>query len=1145
MKKIRSVFAVVLTVITALCLFAFTSSAADEGKWIKTWSTAATEIGIEGYDFISAAVQDLATRTVITPTASGTKIRVKFSNAYGKKDLVIDRATAAISTGASGIDAATMKVLTFNSGSFGVTIPAGEEVYSDAVSMNVKADQNIAVSTYIRDFMEVRTMGLTGGETYIKAGGGIGMVEAVNFNPLTDLEFEEQWVYNMLDKLLGTIIGQGTLEIPTSYSYIQVVPVITEVEVLNPNEDAFSVVVIGDTTVANKVPEYLAQEIHAMNISDIGVAGKGIIGNCLIGEGLGYGSLVYGEPVIQRMKKDIIGVDGKNEGNVKYVVLKAGAFDLIYPVSEGVTGVKQPTANDLIEGYKKVFDFCHKNGIKVVVIGITPWGGYSGTTFSSGIKYDRRGDNLLNDWKIAEEVNKWLSKSALHDGFVDYYELSNNPKDPTALLPEYTTDGLQPSDKLQRLWADSFPISLVGATDRVAGLSLSSGEVSVFKGKTQTLTAKIVPENATNRALKWTSSNEKVATVDSNGKVTGVSKGTAVITVSTVDKGYSGTGYSASCKVTVKIKPESLVITGKENILYTTKSTTLTATVSPSNADDKTVKWSSDKEKVATVNSKGVVTATGKGTAIITAVSTADSSVKATYKIKVNKKKQVQAVYLNYDERSRYVGTSFTLVPSVSPSDATFPEVTWTSSDKKIAKVDKNGKVTAVKAGVAVITCKSVDNPKVNATCIVTVKVKTKGVKLPTEELTLYVSKTKTLKAEVLPSNATSKSVKWSSSNEKVATVSKSGKITAKKPGTTVITVKTTSGGYKDTCKVTVKKYVALKSFKLEKTSISVQNGKTYTLKPVFTPSNTSEKDLVWSSSDKKIATVSSKGVVKGIKAGTATITCKSKATGKKVKCTVKVTKVKVKAILFAEKKYTVKDNKTLQLKAHISPVNATNQKIKWKSSKPEYAKVSSGGKVTGLKAGKTVTITATTVDGKKVATCKVKVEKVPVTGVKLNKTKATVYAGGKVTLTAKLSPSKPSDSKLIWTSSDEKLTKVSEKGVVTAIKKGKVTITCTTNDGGYKASCSIEITEAVKATGIKLDKTEETANIGTAFNLIATVEPENASNKKVVWSSTNPEVATVTANGRVVTLKEGFTYIKVKTEDGRYSANCKITVVP
>ncbi len=1132
MKKFKGIFTLLVTALLALCLFSFSSSAADEGKWIKAWGTAPAEVGTE---LLGIPVQKVAVRTVVRPTASGEKMRVKFSNVYGKEPLVINRATVAVSTGKSYIDTSTTKYLTVDN-SLTFEIPAGGEVYSDEIKFNTVQGEEIAISVFVSEFMQIRTAGFTGGQTYLVTefeGDGLGLVEKESFNPFADIEISDSGL--TLDQLLGIIPGVSEIEKRIFKDYV---PIITDVEVLNPDNEAYSVVVMGDSTVANDYPQYLAEILKEKNISSVGISSKGLSGSCLINDGLGYSTFIDGESVINRMKRDILGVDGQNSANVKYVILKVGANDIIRPVSLNVSGMKQPTADELMAAYEKVFDFCHKNGIKVIVSGITPWYGYTGT--GTGPVYDRETEEYEKDWQIALDVNGKLSKNAKHDGYISFSDLSEFPD----VLTD-SVDGLNPSPILQRKWAQNTKLSLlgIGDTTRPEGIGIYPGSgVEIYRGASAVFTAKVNPSTA-NQKVIWSSSDPKVASIE-NGKVYAKAKGTAVITVTTADKGYNGKSFTASCKVTVRVKPESVKISASKSTIYTTQTLTLKATVSPSDSDFKTVKWTSSNTKVATVSSKGVVTATGKGSAVITATSTKDSKIKATYKITVKPKVQVQAIYLNYDERSRYVGTSFTLKPSVSPSNATYKDVTWKSSNSKIVKVDKNGKVTAIKPGIAAITCKSVDNPGVTAACIVTVKIKTEGVNLPTSKLTLYVSQSKTLKASVLPSNATDKGVTWSSSNTKIATVSKSGKITAKKPGTVTITVKTKSGGYKDTCKLTVKKFVKLKSFRLNKSSVSINNGKTYTLKPTFSPSNASNKTLSWKSSNKSVATVSSQGVVKGIKPGTAVISCYSKATGKTVKCTVKVKSVKVKTVLFGESTYTVKHNKTLQLKALISPTNATNKKIKWESSHPDFVKVSSSGKVTGLRLGKDSIITATTVDGKHVASCRVKVAKVSVTGIKLNKSIASVYTGGTVTLTPTLSPSKPSNSKVSWSSSDTKLATVSSDGVVKALKAGTVEITCKTSDGGYKAKCTVVIEQGIRVTKVTLDKTAEEADVGAVFNLFATVEPYNASNKKIIWSSTNTSVATVSANGKVTTLKPGLTYIRATTEDGRKVASCRLTVV-
>ena len=162
----------------------------------------------------------------------------------------------------------------------------------------------------------------------------------------------------------------------------------------------------------------------------------------------------------------------------------------------------------------------------------------------------------------------------------------------------------------------------------------------------------------------------------------------------------------------------------------------------------------------------------------------------------------VKSVSLNKTKVTLQKGKSTTLKASLNPSTASDKKVTWTSSNTKVATVDKNGKVTAKGAGTAAITVKTNDGKKTGK-CTVTVPVT--SVKLSKTSLTLNKGKTSALTAAVSPSNASNKKVTWSSSNTKVAAVDKNGKVTAKGLGTATITAKTADGGKTATCKVTVK----------------------------------------------------------------------------------------------------------------------------------------------------------------------------------------------------------------------------------------------------------------------------------------------------------------------------------------------------
>ncbi len=266
-----------------------------------------------------------------------------------------------------------------------------------------------------------------------------------------------------------------------------------------------------------------------------------------------------------------------------------------------------------------------------------------------------------------------------------------------------------------------------------------------------------------------------------------------------------------------------------------------------------------------------------------------------------------------------------------------------------------------------------------------------------------------------------------------------------------------------------------ISSIKLNKTNLTVYIGNTYKLTATVLPTDASNKKLTWSTSDKNIVTVSS-GKITGKKAGSATVTAKAQdGSGKKAVCKITVKKQPVKSVTLNKTKAIVYVGSSLTLKATVSPENATNKKVTWKSSNTNVAVVNANGKITAKKAG-TVTISVLTIDGNKKAVCKVTVKKQPVKSVALNKTKATLYTGEKLTLKATINPSNATNKKITWTSSNSKVAVVNENGIVTAKKNGTVTISAVTADGNKKAVCKITVKNyyTVEGSGVNLASTDK-----------------------------------------------------------------------
>ena len=384
-SKLLTLFAFSILVIVGAATGA--SAASDSGNWVAAWGTAPTDISIMNYENIAPVVGSVTCRTVITPTASGNKIRIKFSNYYGEALLTINSATVAKAKtesivpddATSDILLDTLKVVTFNGGSPSVTIPAGAEWYSDPINFEVKALENIAISLYVKDFTEIRTMGLSGGTSFI----------TINENDQTrEKSFNlTQAIDKNISDLISSLIGFD-LDIALKYSFVRVVPCLATVDVLSETNSAYSVAVIGDSTVSNEFPLHLAEQINKQGITDIGVMGKGIIGNMLLHEGLGYVGLIFGESLIDRLTRDVLSQSG-----IKYVILKVGANDIMHPVCNDIKqqypNLKQPTAKEIAAGFTKVINACHDAGKKVIVCSITQWKGNTRAYFGTEAKYVR------------------------------------------------------------------------------------------------------------------------------------------------------------------------------------------------------------------------------------------------------------------------------------------------------------------------------------------------------------------------------------------------------------------------------------------------------------------------------------------------------------------------------------------------------------------------------------------------------------------------------------------------------------------------------------------------------------------------------------------------------------------------------------
>lgn len=334
---------------------------------------------------------------------------------------------------------------------------------------------------------------------------------------------------------------------------------------------------------------------------------------------------------------------------------------------------------------------------------------------------------------------------------------------------------------------------------KVSSISISPSSKSLYEGQYIDLTANVSPSNATNKEVKWSSGDSKVATVSNNGRVTAVKVGTTIIKCAAVD----GSGKYGECRITVE---EPIHVTNIDvyptNIKLNVRDQySLSYTVTPNNATYKNVWWRSSNSFVATVNGSGTVTAVGYGEADITCFSEENSNVSAKCHVVVN---TVPVKSITLDQSSAILGLSEKkqLTATVLPTNATALTPKWESSNPEIAEVNDNGLVTAKSEGETTITCSAMDNSGVFATCTIEVQnIRPTSISLPSS-VEIGVKESLPLTYTIQPSNAVT-TLSWSSANENVATVSDDGVVKGIKVGSTVVTVRTAEGLTAE-CNITV-----------------------------------------------------------------------------------------------------------------------------------------------------------------------------------------------------------------------------------------------------------------------------------------------------------------------------------------------------
>ncbi len=660
----------------------------------------------------------------------------------------------------------------------------------------------------------------------------------------------------------------------------------------------------------------------------------------------------------------------------------------------------------------------------------------------------------------------------------------------------------------------------------LTGLKIDKTLVTIDKNQTIQLNVQKDPIDTSNTdAIVWESSDEKVATVNENGLVTGVGNGKTTI------KASCG-GFEVTCEVTVLVHIESIQITNGDITLYKGQSEDLSVEFNPTDfSDSRTLIWSTDNEDVVLL-SNGTVTAKNVGKAKITAetVNGKKASIIVTVpEIKADK------LTLNKNITTIEKGENETLTAKILPEDTTDNmTVFWSVSNEDIINVDQNGLVTAIAPGTAVVTAKAGD---LEDTCTVTVTSTLQSIVLNKNNIELEVGDTaEPLVVTLNPVDATIENaeIKWESLNPAVAKIDENGAVTAIAPGTAI--VRATLAGKTADCTVNAKVTLTGVEISGEETILIYANKKAQ-LNVEFTPNNATEiPEPVWSSSDDSIIEVDNNGVITAKKAGSAIVTVeygKLQASKK-----VKVEEIKATGVtLIANNLQVTEDDDGMKVAEifknsetileYIAMPENTTDKVEWRVSDESVIRleeVSSNPKQIKMVAVGAGEATIVVNVGDFSDTLKVIVKEKPITALEIKLENEVLEEGKTTKAIVSCEPEDTTDSKIFaFSSSNESVATIDEKGVITAKKAGTTYITAIASNGIASSQVKLLVIEKVDKPNGEISGGVSNGGSGTTVGNI-TVSVTNTVNGLV----TSPHTGDMNVVGLVFLMISSLTGIAI-----------------
>ena len=671
----------------------------------------------------------------------------------------------------------------------------------------------------------------------------------------------------------------------------------------------------------------------------------------------------------------------------------------------------------------------------------------------------------------------------------------------------------------------------------VQSVSLSQSKLTMYAGDSHTLAATVLPSNATDKSLKWSSSNSSVATVDANGLVKAVGYGKATITVACA----SNSALKATCEVNVYARCTGVQISATTQQLYVGDSFMLTANTLPLSTTDGKIEWSVSDENVVKRSADGTVTAVGAGTAEVIAKSVDGGHIaKCTVTVKVYV--LPESVTLNKQSLTMYSGDTFNLVATVLPDDVIDNSIEWSSSDNNVVTVNSDGFVKAVGYGKAIVTATCVVKNTVKADCEVTVYEHCTGVELSATNAELLVGKSFKLTANTLPLAQSDGLIEWSVSDETIISRNADGVVVALAEGMAEVIAKSVDGGHIAKCKVTVKTIPVAEKIILSENSLTMYAGDKYTVTAEVLPEDAENKALTWHSSSEAVATVAD-GNITAVGYGKANVIAHITTNNAVADTCSVIVYEHATGVELSESDLQLYVGDSFALTANTLPLGKSDNLIEWSISDETVISRNADGDIVALAEG-VAEVSAKALDGGHIAKCRVTVTVPVAEEVMLSDNSLVMYVGDSYTLTAEVLPHNAVNKALTWLSSNEVVVGVDE-GEVTAKSYGNadiiVSVAQYTRNSVVSDTCSVMVYE--HTAGVEISATDVEMNIGETIVLTANTLPIATTDGALEWSVSDESVLSRDDDGTIVALAEGVAEVTATSVDGGYTAKCTILV--